>query len=580
MQATLRQEQIKMLYSYWPSIVYGSFCIVIIVSIILWPIADKTMLVGWVVVNLILIAFRRNDLKQYANATVEHQDANHGQAASIFRLYSLANGILWGLVPVLFFHTDIEYFSLILVIHGGYVAASMAATAGYDQRSFYAFLVPSTTLFILGTLLNGGKPYWPHALLLSFYPFVITGFALKFNRSMREQLELRIENAELMANLREQRDRAEQAMLAKNRFLAAASHDLRQPVHALGLFVGSLEPHLNASEPRKIIAKIKQTNAALSSLFHGLLDISKLDANVVENAPQHIKLDGIFEEVLSEYIELARQKSIQLDVELPSTHTVYVDPALFGRIIRNLFGNAVNHTDNGSVRLSVKPASSEYWSVQVIDTGKGIPENELENIFSEYHQLENPERDRQKGLGLGLAIVRRLCLLMNLQLKVESTLASGSTFTLLVPAGDSEKIKQVEKSSYDENNHIGCKNVIVIDDETDILKGMEIVLNSWGCVTTIADSGNAAMSALDVNEPPEIIIADFRLRNNESGLDVIQAIRDEFNTEIPAVLITGDTAPERLQQAAEASVQVLHKPVKPEELKSILGQLTTANQQR
>jgi len=210
-------------------------------------------------------------------------------------------------------------------------------------------------------------------------------------------------------------------------------------------------------------------------------------------------------------------------------------------------------------------------TIQCKDTGKGIPANEQTKIFSEYHQLENPERDRKKGLGLGLAIVRRLSELMDVDVNLESEPGKGSTFSINLQAGDANKVLSPQKTSgrHEAMNY----KVIVIDDEEDILLGMKSLLQSWGCTVTTATTGDEAIVALDA--APDMIIADFRLRNHESGLDSIERIRKHYRADILAVLITGDTAPERLQQAAHADVEVMHKPVKPNSLKKVFESLNT-----
>jgi len=430
-------------------------------------------------------------------------------------------------------------------------------------------------MFCAGFLYNGGSTYISHAVLLLLFLLTCIGLGSRNNKSLTEQILLRFKNIELMSELVDERDKAQSAMLGKNRFLAAASHDLRQPVHALGLFLDSLEGQPQTDASKGILGKIRQSTAALSALFHGLLDISKLDANVVENMPHDYRIDGMLSILKTDFLGSAHKKGLELDIPDNTDAVVFVDAGLLERILRNLLSNAINYTQGGSVKLTVEPTTESDPTtgikISISDTGQGIPDSELENIFSEYHQLENPERDRQKGLGLGLAIVRRLCELMGVAITVESAEGVGSSFSIIVDEGSvtAETTTQASRPTAD----LSRKRVIVIDDERDILDGMESVLGSWGCVIRTAETLAAVRSLLEDFGQPDVIIADFRLRDNESGLDIIEAIRDEYNTDIPAILITGDTAPERLRQAAKASVELLHKPVEPTRLRSAIVQL-------
>lgn len=573
----LEQEKIRLLYTSAAPVVYFSLLVAFIAALFLLSAVSYKLILIWLVLNIILHIFRKRLLTTHLAKIAQNQFNDFERAANEFRFYSLLNGLLWGMTAVFLFpKLSPGYFDIIFILHGGYLITAVAATACYDLRAFYYFTFSSSALFATGIAINGGLSYWPHIVLACLYPFIISSFAIRFNNVMSEQILLSFQNIELMTDLRNQRDRAEQAMLSKNRFLAAASHDLRQPVHALGLFVSSLEPQIKTPESKELVQKIKQTSGALGGLFHGLLDISKLDANVVENTPVHVKLDSLLTAYQAEYSTLALEKGIKFSIEISENPVAYIDPALLDRIIRNLISNAINYTDVGEVKLVVTSTATARIKLSVEDTGKGIPQEELENIFSEYHQLENPERDRQKGLGLGLAIVRRLCSLMDIEITVESSLDNGSAFSLLLPMGESKLTKQTASPSVKTD----CEGmiIVVVDDEKDILLGMGSVLKQWGCNPILADSGSEAMSKLRMNAAPDVIIADFRLREHESGIDVVNNIRDEFNLDIPAILITGDTSPDRLQQAADSFVQVLHKPVDPDKLKEILSSVTLVRQ--
>ncbi len=576
LEGKLQQEQIKTLYLQWKTMIAGCAFVVVITTATLWNFVDKRIVLAWAIANIVFLAFRARSILaelNRANQNVAEADIQFGKQAIVrYRFYSFTNSLLWGLVPLLLFVDNFAIFSIAALTHGGYVAAAVSATASYDLKAFYAFVFPATVLWVIGLIVNGGNDYLIHSVLFSIYPLIMTVFAMRINQAFKEQILLRLENANLNHNLRKQRDRAENAMHEKNRFLAAASHDLRQPVHTLGLFVASLEAYLTDEKPRVLLEKIRQTTDNMGSLFHSLLDLSKLDADVVQNHPSHMTIKPLLNMLASEYQEQADRKQLSIKVDCPSGLVCYVDPSLLERILRNLLSNAVNHTSIGGVILSAEKVDAAQIVVRCTDTGKGIPVEEQQKIFSEYHQLENPERDRKKGLGLGLAIVRRLCDLMDVELKLDSRPGQGSTFSLVLSSGDPSMVHSNEVST-DTDGSLR-ENVIVVDDEEDILTGMRSLLGSWGCTVITAASGEEALNSLQSNPPIDLIIADFRLRNHESGLAVIGSIRDHVGKNLPAILITGDTAPERLQQAALADVEVLHKPVEPDGLRKLMSSIS------
>lgn len=567
-------EQLKVLFSHKSAITVGGMLVALLTAAVLWSGADHIVLALWFVAMCVVALIRWWVCDNYLQLPTRQQDHQMERWSRIFTILSIINGVVWGSLALLHWPAGNYYIALLLGLHSCYVAAAASSTS-IHLPTFYGFVIPSTFLYAIGFLYHGGLEFIPHAVLLFLFLMVCSVLGSRNNKSLTEQILLRFKNIELMAELVDERDKAQNAMLGKNRFLAAASHDLRQPVHALGLFLDSLEGQPQTEASKRILGKIRQSTAALSALFHGLLDISKLDANVVENVPHDYSVDALLSILKTDFQGSAQKKGLQLNIPEDTGAIVYVDSGLLERILRNLLNNAINYTQEGSVSLSVDRTSdddpSEGIKISISDTGKGIPDGELENIFSEYHQLENPERDRQKGLGLGLAIVRRLCELMGVSITVESEENVGSTFSIIVDEGSAtaETTKQILKPTVD----LYSKRVIVVDDEKDILDGMESVLGSWGCVIATAETLSNVRQLLQEFGEPDVIIADFRLRDNESGLDVIEAIRDEFNTDIPAILITGDTAPERLQQATKASIELLHKPVEPTRLRSAIVQL-------
>ncbi len=374
------------------------------------------------------------------------------------------------------------------------------------------------------------------------------------------QEKLKADHSRLMAEL---------AVTAKNKFIATASHDLRQPLHALGLYLDVLESKLSDDDQRALISKIKNSSKALSVLFNSLLDLSRLDAGVVEVEPSHFSVSALLEGLREEFREVAADKSLAIMFE-QSDAAVFTDPVLLERILRNLIQNAVTYTNEGCVKVKCH-LQADYLEIRIVDTGPGIPQYEQNAIFSEYYQLEHEGRRPTIGLGLGLAIVRRLVDLLEISFELESESGKGSTFSIQLPLGDVRLIESVQTVS--NVSELSGQIVLVIDDDSDILDGMIHVLESHGCVPVSALSVSEAIDTLTGRDlVPTAIVADYRLENGQTGDEAIELIREEFNADIPAVIVTGDTSADRLIEATNSGFQLLHKPVQPAEL---IGELSS-----
>jgi len=361
---------------------------------------------------------------------------------------------------------------------------------------------------------------------------------------------------------------------AQNRFIAAASHDLRQPLHALGLYLSALQSHVSSKPGTAILENINRSTEALNQLLSSLLDISKLDAGVVDIDLASFELDDLFEQLHQTFLPEAEERGLALDVHL-SGLWVHTDRVLLDRILRNLISNALNYTPAGSVTLQVEPRNG-IALVSIADTGLGIPKAEQQAVFNEYYQLHNPERDRTKGLGLGLSIVRRLTKLLGINLTVDSKEGNGTRFELDVPLGKrqevSEKLRAVDPDA--DSRSMRGLTIMVIDDERDVREGMQALLAQLDCHVIVADSAaNARRQLIDYELIPDLIIADYRLRDEQTGDDAIEQVREELNEDVPAMIITGDTSPARLKEATASGFKLLHKPVVAEELFASIRQL-------
>ncbi|MFK7857347.1 MAG: ATP-binding protein [Granulosicoccus sp.] len=361
---------------------------------------------------------------------------------------------------------------------------------------------------------------------------------------------------------------------AKDSFIAAASHDLRQPLHALGLFLVATEKHIANDTGRKALAEAKQCTTELNRLFNSLLDLSRLDAGVVDVNKTHFKLDRLLSLMDPEFSALAKQSGIQFEI-YHSNHSIHTDAILLNRILRNLLENAFMHSSATRVTILCE-SNGDIVRLTIADDGIGIPSAEQSDIFSEYYQLDRPERDRSKGLGLGLSIVKRLCKILGIDVTLESDIRKGTKFHLDVPPDKAlpafmyhPVIAPVQ--SCDIPSGI---LVAVIDDDVLVRRAMICVLESLEIKAVAAESAAEMIRLLKHNDRvPDILVADYRLLDNQTGDTAIHQVRSAFGIGFPAIIITGDTSPGRMSEAASSGFELMHKPVEPEELVNRINRL-------
>lgn len=390
---------------------------------------------------------------------------------------------------------------------------------------------------------------------------------LQLDRSLLEQ---RIKEATL--ELRLKKEEAEKANYDKSRFLAAASHDLRQPMHALGLFVGELHNRIDNPEQLKIVGKVEESVEALSGLLDSLLDISKLDAGVVIPQIKAFDVNAMLERLIKDMRPVAQRKSITLRRRLADDARVLSDPVLLERILLNLLGNAVRYTpQNGTILLSCRKRGGDL-RIEVRDNGIGIPPEEQKNIFREFVQLANNARDRSKGLGLGLAIVDRLARLLGHPLSLRSEAGRGSVFAICVPrvegAGGATDEPDAHASEQTQQDILKGLRVLVVDDDPLVLTGTGGILSSWGCSVLIAETLQEVMEKYSQSHF-DIVICDYRLPDG-SGIELADYIENHCEYPPAFILVSGDTAPEVLKAVNERDLHLLHKPVRPAKLRSLI----------
>jgi signal transduction histidine kinase/CheY-like chemotaxis protein len=486
-----------------------------------------------------------------------------------FTLALLANGLAWGAASMLFFvpgSTALQVFLFTAII--GMCAGSISILS-YWLPSYYAFIVPPLVFAALRLFLEGSMEYQVLAglVIMTLVILLLLGHSVK--KSALAAIRLGFENLDLVQQLQIEKNRAEDANLAKSKFLAAASHDLRQPLHALSLFTATLNEKIRQPDARDLLDNIKLSVNALENLFNALLDVSRLDAGVIQPRISSSNLQPLFNHLSNEYAPQAHNNGLTWNMHCDDI-AAHTDPVLLETILRNLISNAIRYTPSGNIQLRCAAQHSDV-TIDIQDTGIGISDAHQQEIFNEFVQLQNPERDRNKGLGLGLAIVKRLSHLLDHKLTLHSEPGTGTTFSLTLPLAT---LQTRGLPHVDDNAHSPGLRVLVIDDEVAVLKAVEALLSEWGYEVIVADSAQAALNSLQT--APDVIIADYRLRQNLTGIEAIRAVHTHWGNHIPALIITGDTGPEQLREASQSGYSLLHKPVQPGRLRAFLRQAALA----
>ncbi len=561
----IKAESVHHLFQNSFTIYASSALIAILLSYLMYEAVPTTTLLGWLAINLSFLLVRILLSIRYFSREWSMPQCNRWTRFYVFSTF--INGCIWGSTGLLFFTPgQIEYQAMLFFVLGGLGAGSFASHIHY-LPAFYTFFIPLLLPIVLRMLAEGGQP---HLIMSAWGVIYMTSLMLLSRNNHRvhvEAIRLRHINEALLDEVREEHRLAEQANQSKSRFLAAASHDLRQPLYALGLFTQRLYSAGSAIQIHEIAGLIERSFTSLKDLLNSLLDISKLDAGVISVDKKHIALQEIFERIYSDCHPLAENKGISLHIP-PTKACLYSDPQLLERILRNLVVNAIRYTDHGKVVVIVRHRS-EHCELRVHDTGIGIPAHEVDNIFQEFHQINNPERDREKGLGLGLSIVRRLIMLLGSEIRLNSVVGRGSCFSFTIPRGNRDECTTPQSAR--PRLHRGC-TVLVIDDDPLILHATASFLDSLGYQVLKAEGESEAITLLEQSRAqPELIVSDYRLRSHRNGVDAVLAIQNYLQRKVPVIIVTGDTDPDRIREASSHEFHLLHKPVSPQALESTIS---------
>jgi signal transduction histidine kinase len=570
----VEQQRVEMLYGSSLAISGSALLMIAMIAVIAWPRTSHSKIIAWAVVALLVQACMLLLTHRYRHAG-DRATASSAWGWRFTATTGLA-GVVWGSAAFVLVDAN-ESFTLALIAAclAGRATISVITHANFPP-AMHSFAAPIFGLLALRYISLGG--YGNAALGVMW--FALLGYMLLFSdrqaRAIVSQIRLRYENEQLVGQLQQQfslaeqaRTRAESASRSKSLFFAAANHDLRQPLHSLGLFATALRNGNVDESGRRMIDQILQCTESLEQLFDNLLDISKLDAGQIEIKKEIIAINLVFDRLRSTFSGPAQDKGLKLIVRR-SRAMLMTDPTLLFRVLSNLIANAIRYTEKGGVLVACRKRGGKV-SVEVWDSGIGIPAEQHERIFEEFYQLNNPSRDRTRGLGLGLATVRRIVQLLEHPLHLRSNAGRGSRFSIEVPLADPNKIHSAAATIEQKiPNLIGGKLIVVIDDEESVRLGMQSLLESWGCKCITAMDADEALQSISTRAP-DFIIADLRLRGDLNGIDVIRDLRAKLGNGIPAVLISGDTAADQLRKVSAAGLTMMHKPLKAVRLRALLN---------
>jgi signal transduction histidine kinase/ActR/RegA family two-component response regulator len=572
--ALARADQVATLYaSFHRTTAYMLFGAAILCGV-MWQQEAPWVMGAWVVAILANQAWRGALVRAYRRAAPSVADAPRWGAYWV--VGSTLAGALWGAASLVMFPAQPSHQALFVVCQFGVILGGLSNTAVY-KPSFYGFVLAVLVPLIIRVAIEGDQVHYFTAGVLGVVLVFVLAFGLKVNNVLTQSLAMRHENVDLIRELKAQteaalaaRATAETASLAKSQFLAAASHDLRQPLHAMGLFAAALAARVRDPGVTPLVASIRASVEALEHLFAELLDLSKLDAGALRPAPAPLSLRPLFTRLAADFAPQAQAAGLSLRV-VPTGMTVVTDPVLLERVLRNLLANAVRYTPAGGIVLGARRRSATV-RVDVIDSGVGIANTDTTRVFDEFVQLAGVPRNHAsgRGMGLGLTIVRRLAALCDHNVELASTPGRGSRFSIIVPrapalvrAGRSPRARPRPEAT--PSGALRDRRIVVIDDDPAVVAAMQALFASWDATATGGSDAALAIAALADNHPPadavDLIVADLRLAEGKSGVDAISRLRARLGSNTPAIIVSGDTSADAQAEVQAAGVKMLLKPV-------------------
>ena len=602
-------ELVQATYDYTPTALSGYVAGAAVATTLYWNLAPASLMLPWLgavalmcVVRLfVTLAFRRAAPRDRADWKRWGHYSNIGTLVAA-ALWGLTGWVLYG-QGVGTVDTGPQQTGLIIIV---YTYCAVAIPVLSIQRRLYRTYAALCFLPLVARIALVGDidHYQLAGELLVIFSFTVV-LANRYRAALERAMDLKMQADELAVRLRVEtlaaeaaRREAEIANRAKTQFFTAASHDLRQPLHAMGLFAEALRQRVRQpadpshgqvpdgerhrlnqdAEVAQLVNSINESVDALEGLFSEVLDITRIDSGVIEVHPQHFEVGDILRKLRLHFEPSAFEKGLSLRLR-GSMKAVFADPMLVERVLLNLVSNAIRYTNDGSVLVGCRQRG-ERVLIQVWDTGLGISEAEQLRIFDEFYQVPNTPKvspDQRKGLGLGLAIVKRLADLMAAPLGVKSVPGRGSVFTLELPRGRAPRPSAVlaMPGKGPRDITLAGRRIVIVEDEPAVRAGLEVLLAGWGAQIDAFESVAASRSWAEQSDPevvrPDLLIVDYRLEEGLNGVDAIRSLRARFGAAIPAILVTGSTMTGHDKEAQMHDFHLLIKPVVPNKLRAMIA---------
>jgi signal transduction histidine kinase/CheY-like chemotaxis protein len=519
----------------------------------------STKLLTWLAYMFIFVTIRTWMI--YRLAYTSEKIVNPQRHLRIMTLAIGMVGIGWGLGWVLM-APDLSMVNRMIYVYMT-TAAMISSMFAYsvNRATFYAFTLPIMVPSLAVSLLPQQVFPWPFTVGLATLYLVVLSISKNFSKIFEDSVRLRFRNERLYSELASERDQSVAANVAKSKFIAAASHDLRQPMHAINVYLELIEFDKLPAPEKRVLSKIKNSIGTLNAMFDSLLNISKLDADAMQVNRRVFPIQTLAHSVTDMCEVNAKNKGLQLQVH-PSDLVVRGDKMLLQQIIGNLVANAIQYTLKGQVDVHFK-AVEGCLTIEVTDTGCGIAPSEQHIIFEQFYRTEQT-RSLHDGLGLGLSIVQRLCALIGANIQLVSEMGRGSTFTVSTPFPASRQENQlheenIQAKSKDPRRSLQGRNIVLIEDNLIIIEAYRQALASKGAHVHVL-SENDLEAQLETMGTIDCILSDYRL-GQTTGDVLIQKLRDSYNLDIPAIIVTADTSPSHIHYFSNLNIQVLHKPV-------------------
>ncbi|MCU0920051.1 MAG: ATP-binding protein [Burkholderiaceae bacterium] len=582
--ASRRFDHVRALFVQTPATLIGNFVGWCLIALMYWPLAAPGPLRAWMVAAALLMALRLAHYLRFRR-TPEPDDALMLRWRQSWKLLVLAQASMWGLAVWLFWGLGTpHHMTALLLIAVSYCLGSVQLLAT-QQRLFIVFTGLVLAPAILRIATDTAQAWnWQLAGILCLLFAIVLVMGRAQRSALDQVIRLKSHTDKLAAQLQVEmgvaekaRHAAEAASRAKTQFFAAASHDLRQPLHAMGLFAEALRQRTHDPEVASLVNSINESVDALEGLFGELLDITRIDTGGVDVNPAPVPMRELFARLRLHFEPTAFEKGLALSFH-GGQRVAFADPVILERILRNLVSNAIRYTDDGGVLVSCRQRGGKLL-MQVWDSGIGISEGSLPRIFDEFYQVQSQrplQAHQRKGLGLGLAIVARLAGLLEAPISVRSRVGHGTVFSFEVPPG--KVVRALEPAMPRARAPLGLtlqgRLMLLVEDEPAVREGLVVLLKAWGASVLDFDSVASLQAWLAGGpvEAPDLLLVDYRLPQGLTGLDALAAARAHWPSRtLPAIVITGSTIGGHESEAAEHDFHLLIKPVLPNKLRAMIA---------